>query len=159
MFYEKLSKKFYQCVHQGRYTVSELAELTGIPASTIYRSAMGFVENASGMPPNVRTFLEIQKAQGNWKPLKFVCNWHGFLFVRLPRVARDRKSPLEKIRHLQEHYLVVIQYLLDYDRHPTRERLNNASKALYLSIEAESAILRDLRYNFHQLELPLVFKD
>lgn len=153
MFWARLSKEIWKTIHGGKLTIKELAEKTQIPENTLYRSALAYADTPSAMRPSLKLIILVMQATRDFRILKFMCNYFGFLIVRLPRVARCKKNTLDKVRDLQQQYVDNVDYLLEYDRNPSKENRTNCIKALFLSIEAETSVIRSLRSNWHQLEL------
>lgn len=154
MFWTRLSKELYATIHGRKLTIAELSAATDLSESLLYRSALAYTETPSATPPSLRLVILVMKATRDFRVLKFICNYFGFICLRLPRVGRNKKDNLVKISELQELHAVTIQYLLEYARNPTKDSQKNSVKSLYLCIEYQTGIIRDLRYNFHQLELP-----
>ncbi len=154
-FWAEMAHTYYALIHQGRYSVSKLSEITGIPETTIYRNAMGFMDVSSGLTPSLKNTILYMKTQRNFSVLKLIANYCGFILGKLPRVGRNKKDTAEKIADLQELHAKTIRCLLEYNRMPLALNRADAIKMLVRSIEYEASLVRDLKFNFHQLELPL----
>jgi len=151
MFFERLSHELYRTVHGGRFTVREISEATGIPENTLYRSAQGFLPNGSGISPSLKNVILIMKATRDYRTLRFIANWFGFLLVRHPRCRRNLESNQMRVTQLQGYHLAAAESLLAYESAPNMKNLKLAISALYLSMEYQAGIIKGLKHA-HQLE-------
>lgn len=149
MFFERLSHALYQTVH-GKFSVREISEATGIPENTIYRSATGFLPG-SGISPSLRNVVLIMKATRDFRVLRFIANWFGFMLVRHPRCRRNRAEDRIWVSQLQAYHLAAAESLLAYQAVPSVKNLKLCIAALYLAMEYQAGIVKALKHA-HQLE-------
>ncbi len=156
-----LAKLTYSLIHHGRYNQKRMSEEIKkrygikIGKSTINRNAYSFMGTTSELPITLRNLIVYMEAQNDFKVLKTICNYFGFIMSRLPRTARNRKACEEKINDLQSLYSKIIQALIDYKKMPLADNRAHAIRMLLKGTEYETGLIRDLKHNLNQLELPL----
>jgi AraC-like DNA-binding protein len=149
----QLANDVYKLFHGGKLSISELATETGVSESTLYRSSYAFIDTPSALPITLRNLLLVMKAQGNYKVLKTISNYCGFLLARLPTARRNKKSSREKINELQSLQVETIQNLLEFDATHTPATRTKCINSLLKNSEYEVGLIRDLKYDFGQLEI------
>jgi len=154
-FWPELGRLVYGLIRHGRYSTERISNETGISASTINRNAYSFMDTPSALPISLGNTILIMQCQNDFRVHKHISNYLGFLLARLPRAARNRKSTTDKINELQDLQVKAIRSLLEYQRMPLAPNRDSVIQTLLRCMEYETSVVRDLKFNFHQLELNL----
>ena len=160
-FWPALGQLVYGLIRHGRLKPERIPEAIKqkygkeISVGLLSRNAYSFTTTTSSRSINLENTIMLMDIQNDFSILKHIDNHFGFIQSRLPRVARNKKDTDDKINELQAIHLKVIECLLEYKRTPLAANRSKAIRTLVKSIESSTAIIRDLKYDFHQLEIPL----
>jgi hypothetical protein len=115
---DDLYRLIYELIHRNKLSIDDLAEVLGVSSNYIYK--MGLNEDSPSFSDiGVRRLIAIMKAQGDDRIVRYMCQRFGGVFVRLPRVAKDKSESAEMIAYYQESVTNTIKLMIDYFRNPS----------------------------------------
>ncbi|MCK9432530.1 MAG: hypothetical protein M0R00_06200 [Candidatus Omnitrophica bacterium] len=114
---DELYTLVYNLIHRGKLNIDELAEILGVSSNYVYK--MGLNEDSpSHSDIGLRKFIALMKAQGDDRIVRYMCQRFGGVFVKLPRVAKDKSESAEMVAYYQECVTNTIKLMIDYFKAP-----------------------------------------
>jgi hypothetical protein len=114
---DELYNLIYNLIHRGKNGIDELAEVLGVSSNYIYK--MGLNEDSpSHSDIGIRKLIALMKAQGDDRIIYYLAQRFGGVFVKLPRVAKDKRESAELIHDYQECATKVTSLLFAYFDNP-----------------------------------------
>ncbi|MDD5061817.1 MAG: hypothetical protein PHN44_06000 [Candidatus Marinimicrobia bacterium] len=115
---DELYTLVYNLIHRGKLNIDELAEILGVSSNYVYK--MGLNEDSpSHSDIGLRKLIALMKAQGDDRIVRYMAQRFGGVFVKLPRVATDKRESSEMIVYYQECVTNTIKLMIDYFRDPS----------------------------------------
>lgn len=98
---DRVGEIIYKLIHRGPHDIDELAELMGVSTNYVYRMGLPSTSE-SHSDIGIRRLIAIMKAQNDTAFVRYLAKRFGGMFVKVPRVARDRREGNEIIADYQE---------------------------------------------------------
>lgn len=149
-----LASATFKLFHSGG-GIEELSKELGVKTNTCYRYSKSFLNISSSLPVPFEIIIKAMKKQNFYEPLKIAGNYCGFLLTKISPSKKCKESPSERILQLQKLHVRCVENLTACAQLRSRENLQNAEQSLFKSMEFENSILRQVRTDFGQCELPL----
>jgi len=138
---DRLDTLVYQLIHRGQKDIEELAELLGVSTNYLYKMGLP-EENGSHSPIGLRRLIAIMKAQKDDSIARYMAQRFGAMFVKLPRVARNRMQQSEMVADYQKTASEAVQMMIDYINNPTSQELRARLIGLMLKMAEKSVAIQ-----------------
>lgn len=122
----------YSTMHRNHKTIDQIADEVGKSSNSLYRYCL---EGESGAEMPISLLIPIMKATKNYSLLKHIASLCGFICVKVPKVAVNKKAELDIIDDYQETTITSVKALKEFFNNPTEENYNKASGWLYEVME------------------------
>jgi len=147
-----LDEATYKTIHRSKKNVKTIALETGIKAGTLYVYGMPSESNGRDIP--LSKLIPIMKIANRYDILKVLNSACGFLMVRVPRSARNKKDESAMISDYQKLCAETVNALIRYMDNPTRNNCKNVLHYLQEVMSESAGIEKRVRAH-NQLELEL----
>ena len=115
-----LEALIYKLIHRGKKDINELSELLAVSVNYLYKMASP-PGTSSYSDIGLRRLIAIMKAQKDDDIIRYLCSRFGGLFIKVPRVARDKRDWNCIINKYQSLVNRVVELLLTYSEAPSKE--------------------------------------
>ena len=144
-----LKQVIYKTLHHSKISISEIADELGLSESSLYRWGL---PEPSGSKMPLEYLLPLMRVTRNYGILKHIANRAGFLLVKMPRVAKNKKKEREQVFEYSELTTKAVRKLIEYFEDPTLERRQEIEDILIRVAEESISIKKGIERGF-QLEL------
>ncbi len=110
----------YRLIREGKYNIKQLADRLGVSENYLYKMSLPEWNDAYCDVP-FRKLLAIAKHQGEIVLARWIAREFGGVFVKLPRVAKDRRDENAMVNDYQEVTNHAAKEMMDYFDKPSEE--------------------------------------
>lgn len=117
----------YNTLHRNHKTIDQIADEVGKSSNSLYRYCL---EGESGSEMPISLLVPIMKATKNFLLIKHIAGLCGFICVKIPKVAINKKNEIDIIDEYQQATIASIKSLKEFFNSPTETNYNKAKDTL-----------------------------
>jgi len=126
----------YKTIHRNKKPIALIADETGISANYLYRAGLPLEDSGVKLP--CEYLVPLMNSTKDYSVLNHLANICGFLLVKIPRIARNKKEEIEIVDEFQQTCLNAQKSLMDFFKKMNNDNYAKASEAL-LEVMTKSA--------------------